>query len=160
MSTLKYDADGFCSDWRRSSCVRAGMLKSSVVPPFEGWILSLKNVMLVSRSQNISLHAIWWHLHIYQLLVRQNIVEILSVLDAEAKLCRIGIVGEYTNNTSREWEHHVTRHFDLTSRFIAAAKECVYDFMKCDCKWNSLAHSNGQRWRTSRAQAKCSSSKL
>lgn len=41
MSTLKYEADGFCSDWRRRRSVKAGILNSSVVLMFVDWSLSL-----------------------------------------------------------------------------------------------------------------------
>lgn len=42
MSTLKYDAVGFCSDWRRNRSVKAGILNSNVVLILVDCSLSLK----------------------------------------------------------------------------------------------------------------------
>jgi hypothetical protein len=61
------------------------------------------------------------NLHINQLLIRQNVFEILNVLDSEAKLGGIGIIGENVDDASGEGKHHVAGHLNLASRFIAAS---------------------------------------
>lgn len=57
MSTLKYEADGFCSDWRLRRSVKAGMLNSSVVLMFVDWSLSLQTSIIINCNYKCTINT-------------------------------------------------------------------------------------------------------
>lgn len=120
MSTLKYEAVGFCSDWRRSKAVRAGILNSSNVLKLVDWSLSL---------QWESIWKIWsesqWKCENQENLKnRQNL--------KNQKNCKIEKNGKSTKFEKSEYSGKCKRSWTLTRWLIVCLVALVRDF---ECFW-------------------------
>lgn len=102
----------------------------------------------------ICVHSRWRGLivlHRDQLFVRQQILEILDIFDAEAQLGWTWIIREDIHNASGERKHHVAGHFHLAFWLVAAPAMRVipiygrgfFDGSKIEFTWNMHARFRG-----------------